>query len=155
MKSYIIIALVIVVSITACGTADKTITPPYDFNSPDTLIAWCPSDICPNSRFHLYTVYFANDTPLTLDDRLLVYHGAYCTVLEKRTVEDYIWTDEFNQQTHLSDPVEVWLVECDNRYRRGNNGNTEYIEGSYSTEGWVFPNAMMSVSEWDNEYKSP
>jgi hypothetical protein len=148
MKSEIIIALTMILSITACGTAEKTITPPYDINSPNTRIAWCPSDVCTNSSFYLNTAYFANDTLLTFDDRLLVYHGAYCTILEERTVEDYIWTDEFNEQTHLSD-VEVWLVECDNRFRRGSDGNTEFIDGSYSTEGWVFPNAMMTISERD------
>ena len=154
MRRNTTIALIIILSMTACGISENTITPPYDINSPNTLIAWCPSDICTNSRFYLNIVYFTNDTPLTFDDRLLVYHGAYCTLLEKRTVEDYIWTDEFYEETHLPNE-EVWFVECNNRHRRGNNGNTEFIEGSYSTEGWVFPNAMMSISEWDKEYKTP
>jgi hypothetical protein len=156
MKNKVIyLMLVLIIGTIACGTTATEITPPYDITSPETVIAWCPSDICPNSRVHLNTVYFTNDTPLTFDDNLLVYHGAYCKILEKRTVDEYIWTDEFLEQTKLS-AVEVWLVECNNRYRRGNDGATEYLEGSYSTQGWTFPNSIMiTVSEWDKEYMTP
>lgn len=154
MRSHILIALTIVLVITACGT--KTIMPPYDINSPTTLIVWCPSDVCPNSRFYLNTAHFTNDTPLTFDNRLLVYHGAYCTILETRTVDEYLWTDENYEQTHLSEPVDVLLVECDNRFRRKGDSSTEYIDGSYITEGWIISNTnVISISGWDSDPRTP
>ncbi len=101
------------------------------------LIIFCLD--CPNLGFYLDTVYFTNDTPLIFDDRLVVFHGAYCTILEKRTVEKYIWTDEITlEQTKLSN-LDVVRIECDNRYRRKIYGATEFLEDSYITQGWTFP----------------
>jgi hypothetical protein len=151
MRAFIVIVVVIAFTISACKP--EPITPPYSLDDTNTQIIWCPD--CPNSRLHLNTVNFTNDTPLTFDDQLLVYHGAYCTILEKQIVEKYIWTDELTlEETNLSD-VDVILVRCNNSYRRGSNGSTELLEGSYVTEGWIFPNALMTIEEWDKWSKTP
>jgi len=141
----IVLALFLLIS--ACSS---TIKPPYDVDDPNTRIAWCPSTMATSQSCYLNTAYFFNDTYLTRDDRLLVSHGAFCTLLETRVVEGYIWTDELYEETRLSEPVDVVFVECDNRYRRGGNGTIELFGESYKTEGWTFPNAVLTIEEWDD-----
>ncbi len=148
MHAYLIIALII----SACKP--ETITPPYSLEDPNTRIIDCFD--CGQSKFYLNTAYFANDTLLTFDDRLLVSHGAYCTILEKRTATEYIWTDEITLEETILSNVDVILIECDNRYRRKGDGSTEFIKDSYITEGWTFPGGIVTtVEEWDKRVKTP
>jgi hypothetical protein len=105
--------------------------------------------------FYLNTAYFANDIPLTFDDQLVVFHGAYCTILEKRTIEEYIWTDEIAlEETQLSN-IDVVRIQCDNRYRRKSDGTTEFLKDSYVTDGWTFPEGYVTtVDEWDKRIEN-
>ncbi len=140
---------VIALSLAACGTIVKANQPTYDIDSSETLVAWCPAEVCPDSRFHLNRDPSANDPPQSIADRLWVYHGTYCKLIEKMSVDDYLWTGEDNVQTRLTFPVDVYLVECDNSYRRAGDGKTEYFEGSMKTLGWAFPTDLLPVAEWD------
>ncbi len=152
MRTFTAFTAMIVFILSACKA--EPVTPPYSLDDPNTRIIDCRD--CPNLGFYLNTAYFTNDTPLTFDDRLVVFHGAYCTILEKRIVEEYTWTDEITlEKTRLSN-VDVIRIECDNRYRRKGDGTTEFLEDSYVTEGWTFPGGIVTtVEEWDKRVKAP
>ena len=124
MRTFVAIALLTTFTITACKP--EPITPPYSLDDPNTRLIDCLD--CPNLGFYLNTAFFTNDTPLTFDDRLIVFHGAYCTILEKRIAQEYTWTDETTLEITKLSNVDVIRIECDNRYRRKSDGTTESLE---------------------------